>query len=60
VALLPLPHDWPRARSQLAPVAERAIVHEPPSAHALLDAVCNAYRLRASDVAPLLAWSHRP
>ena len=60
VALLPLPHDWPRARSILAPVAERAILQEPPSVPALLDAVCGAYRLKPADVAPLLAWSHRP
>jgi len=60
VALLPLPRDWPRARSILAPVAERAILQEPPSVPALLDAVCGAYRLKPADVAPLLAWSHRP
>ena len=60
VALLPLPLDWPRARSILAPVAERAMLHEPPSAPALLEAVCAAYRLKQSDVAPLLAWGHRP
>src|SRR6185436_2138109 len=46
VALLPLPHDWPRARSILAPVAERAILGDTPSALALLDAVCGAYRLK--------------
>ena len=60
VALLPLPHDWPRARTILAPVAEQAILHDPPSAPALLEAVCMAYRLKQTDVAPLLAWSHRP
>jgi hypothetical protein len=59
VALLPLPHDWPRARSILAPVAERAIRDEAPSTSALLETVCAAYRLKQSDVAPLLAWSHR-
>jgi hypothetical protein len=59
VALLPLPHDWPRARALLAPIAERAIMHEPPSAPALLEVVCAAYRLKQADVAPLLAWSHR-
>ncbi|MFL5620071.1 MAG: Eco57I restriction-modification methylase domain-containing protein [Gemmatimonadaceae bacterium] len=59
VALLPLPHDWPRARSILAPVAEHAILHDPPSVPALLDAVCGAYRLKPVEVAPLLAWSHR-
>jgi hypothetical protein len=60
VALLPLPNDWPRARSILAPIAERAILGEPPSAPALLEAVCAAYRLKQCEVAPLLAWSHQP
>jgi hypothetical protein len=59
VALLPLPHDWPRARALLAPLAERAILDDAPSTPALLDAVCGAYRLKAAEVAPLLAWSHR-
>ena len=60
MALLPLPHDWPRARSILAPIADRAILDDAPSALALLDAVCSAYRLEHADVAPLLAWAHRP
>jgi hypothetical protein len=59
VALLPLPHDWPRARSLLAPLAERAMLDDAPSTLELLDAVCRAYRLKTSDIAPLLAWSHR-
>ena len=60
VSLLPLPLDWPRARSLLAPVARRAVLGEPPSTPELLEVVCAAYRLKAADVAPLLAWSHRP
>ena len=59
VALLPLPHDWPRARALLAPLAERAILDDAPSTLALLDAVRGAYRLKPADVSPLLAWSHR-
>jgi hypothetical protein len=59
VALLPLPHDWVRARSILAPIAERAMRGQVPGVHELLDAVCAAYQLKQSDVAPLLAWSHR-
>jgi hypothetical protein len=59
VGLLPLPHDWPRARSLLAPLAERAIDGDPPGALELLDVVCAAYRLKQAEVAPLLAWSHR-
>ena len=60
VALLPLPLDWPRARSLLAPVARRAILGEPPGTAELLEHACAAYRLKPADVAPLLAWSHRP
>lgn len=58
VALLPLPHDWPRARSLLAPLAERAFDGEPPGTFELLDAVCLAYRVKQAEVAPLLAWAH--
>ena len=60
VSLLPLPLDWPRARALLAPVTRRAILGEPPSTPELLEVVCAAYRLKPADVAPLLAWSHRP
>jgi hypothetical protein len=59
VSLLPLPLDWPRTRSLLAPVARRAILGEPPSTAELLEHACAAYRLKPADVAPLLAWSHR-
>jgi hypothetical protein len=59
VSLLPIPHDWPRARSLLAPVARRAALGEPPSSQELLEHVCGAYRLKPADVAPLLAWTHR-
>ncbi|HKH92656.1 MAG TPA: DNA methyltransferase [Gemmatimonadaceae bacterium] len=60
VSLLPLPHDWSRARAILAPIGNRAALGEPPTSHELLEAVCGAYRLKQSDVAPLLAWIHRP
>ena len=60
VALLPIPTDWPRARALLAPIAERAVLGTPPNDIELLDAACRAYRLEHDDVAPLLAWSHRP
>ena len=59
MSLLPLPADWPRARTLLAPIAERAIQESPPTELELLDAVCRAYRLKHADVAPLLAWEHR-
>jgi hypothetical protein len=57
VALLPLPHDWPRARTILAPLAERALAGAPPTNEALLAAACQAYRVRREDVAPLIAWT---
>jgi hypothetical protein len=60
VSLLPLPRDWERAREVLAPLAERALLGKPPTADELLVAACHAYRLRQSDVAPLIAWCHSP
>lgn len=60
VSLLPLPSDWERARTILAPIAERAVSGDVPTSHELLEAVCGAYRLKHADVAPLLAWDHRP
>jgi hypothetical protein len=59
VSLLPLPHDWPRAREQLAPLTERALLGMVPGGQELLAAVCRAYRLTHAEVAPLLAWCHR-
>jgi hypothetical protein len=56
VELLPLPRDWPRARALLAPIAERALLGEPPTAEELIITCCQAYRLRREDVAPLVAW----
>ena len=60
VSLLPLPRDWARTRDLLAPLAERALAGAPPASDELLAAVCRAYRLRPSDVAPLIAWCHTP
>ncbi|MDB4911580.1 MAG: hypothetical protein JWO39_2403, partial [Gemmatimonadetes bacterium] len=59
VALLPLPRDWSYARELLAPLAQRAIDGDAPTTCELLDAATRAYRLRASDVAPLIAWCAR-
>ena len=58
MALLPLPSDWERARAALAPIAEQALAGcEPRSVRdALLEETLSAYRLRHSDIAPLLAW----
>ena len=60
VSLLPLPHDWARATEVLAPLAEQALLGSPPTPEELLVASCRAYRLRASDIAPLIAWCHTP
>jgi hypothetical protein len=59
VSLLPLPRDWPRAREQLAPLTERALLGMLPGEQELLAAVCRSYRLTHAEVAPLLAWCHR-
>jgi hypothetical protein len=59
MGLLPMPHDWPRARDLLAPLAERALRGDEPSSPELLEAALRAYRLRPAEVAPLLAWSAR-
>lgn len=56
VELLPLPLDWARARRLLAPLAERALLGQPPDADELLGAATSAYRLRQEQVAPLVAW----
>ena len=56
VELLPLPRNWARARSLLAPLAERALLGQPPDADELLGAATSAYRLRQEQVAPLVAW----
>ena len=60
VSLLPLPRDWARARDLLAPLTERALLGKPPSSAELLVAACRAYRVRETDVAPLIAWCHTP
>jgi hypothetical protein len=56
VALLPLPLDWPHARALLSPLAERALLGDPPTDAELLAAACHAYRVRSADVSPLIAW----
>ena len=59
VALLPLPRDWTRARTLLAPLAGRAWGGDPPRDDELHAAVLDAYRLQADAVAPLLEWARR-
>lgn len=58
VALLPVPANWPRAREILAPLGEHATAGAPPRPLALSRAVCRAFRVRESDIAPLLEWTH--
>lgn len=57
MALLPLPSDWVRARMLLAPLAERALSGDIPSAADLGNAALDAFRLRRSSVEALLTWS---
>jgi methylase of polypeptide subunit release factors len=57
MALLPIPRDWERARSLLAPIAMRALCNKPPSPAVLRAAVLDAYRLDEATVSALLAWS---
>ena len=59
VALLPMPRDWERARALLAPLAVRATAGDAPDDEELLRAVARAYRLRPTDLEPLLAWTER-
>ncbi|MEO8563282.1 MAG: hypothetical protein ABI601_14455, partial [bacterium] len=60
VSLLPIPHDWDRARQELAPLAERALLGSLPTTAELISAACRAYRIKQAEIAPLLAWSHGP
>jgi hypothetical protein len=59
VSLLPIPRDWSFARATLAPLTERALLGSAPGEQELLGAVCRAYRLKTSEIAPLVAWCHR-
>ncbi|HEV7990910.1 MAG TPA: N-6 DNA methylase [Gemmatimonadaceae bacterium] len=58
VSLLPIPHDWARARHELAPLAERALLGSIPTTSELLSAACRAYRVKQAEIDPLLAWAH--
>lgn len=59
VALLPVPHDWERARTLLAPLGMRASSGAPAAPDEIVHAVARAYRLRPADLEPLLAWMGR-
>ena len=56
MSLLPLPRDWKRAREQLAPLCERAMLGDVPPSDELLNAALTAYELRLRDIQPLLSW----
>ncbi len=56
MSLLPLPRDWKRAREQLAPLGERAMLGDVPQRDELLNAALSAYDLRLRDIQPLLSW----
>ena len=57
IALLPTPRAWSHARDILAPLAQRAQRGREPDSGELLDATLRAYRVRRSDIEPLLQWT---
>ena len=59
LARLPIPAEWSRAVSILAPLAREAVEGEDPDAATLTDAAIHAYRVRSVDVEPLLTWCLR-
>ena len=59
MALLPLPRDWERARTLLAPCTVRAQQGDVPSQDELFDVTARAYRMRRADAAPLVTWGSR-
>ena len=59
MALLPLPQDWLRARSILAPIATAAMrgaLADGELRDALLDGTLDAYGVSHEELAPLLTW----
>jgi hypothetical protein len=58
VAALPVPDDWVRARTLLAPLGRRRAIGDPPTPEEHLAVVASAYRLDKASVAPLVAWQH--
>jgi hypothetical protein len=59
LARLPIPTEWLRAVSILAPLAREALDGEVPDAAMLTDAAIRAYRVRSVDMEPLLTWCLR-
>ena len=59
MALLPLPQDWLRARSILAPIASAAMRGSCANGElrdALLDGALAAYGVSHEEISPLLTW----
>jgi hypothetical protein len=56
MSVLPLPKEWNRARKELAPLGERAMLGDVPPQDEMLDAALSAYGLRLREVEPLLSW----
>lgn len=59
LARLPIPRDWTRAVSILAPIGRAALDGAEPDPHSLATAVARAYRVRLSRLEPLLTWCLR-
>ncbi|HMI47426.1 MAG TPA: N-6 DNA methylase, partial [Gemmatimonadaceae bacterium] len=57
LSLLPIPADWKRGRTLLAPLGERAMRGEVATDDETLGAVLDAYQLNIADVNPLLSWT---
>jgi hypothetical protein len=56
VAQMPVPRDWARARTILAPLGARAVSGSAPGEVQLLEAACEAFGISRRSVEPLLAW----
>ena len=56
MSILPVPRNWKRARSILAPIARCAIEGNVPDRSALRHAVLDAYGVAVSSVIELLEW----
>ncbi len=57
MSLLPLPSDWCRARTILAPLGRRATIGDALAENDLLAAALEAYGLTQTQVQPLLDWN---
>jgi hypothetical protein len=56
MSLLPLPSEWDYARRRLAPLGARAMSGDVPSDDELIAAVLDAYRVKLTDIQPMLSW----